>query len=77
MKDRTAVSIGRSENSGWFGGAAAPPRVIRSSGKVRCEEHFCEAELALRKQKCIPCAFSARERSERKKRFVDQMEFSI
>ena len=37
---------------------------------VRCEEHFCEAEHALREQKCFPYAFSAREsrRDEMKRR---------
>ena len=61
----------------WRG--RSPSKYNPQQRHVRCEEHFCEAELALREQKCFLCAFSAREarRDERKRRFVDQMELSI
>ena len=60
----------KTENSGRFGGAAAPPCLIRSSDICGVRMNFCEAELALRKQKFFPCAFAAREsqRDDRQRR---------
>ena len=59
------------ENPGVVWRGRSPSKCNPQQRPVRCEEHFCEAEHALREQKCFPCAFSAREsrRDERKRRF--------
>ena len=60
----------KSDNSGWFGGTAAPPSEIRSSDMCGARMNFCGAELALREQKFFPYAFAAREsrRDDRQRR---------
>ena len=62
----------KKENPGVVWRGRSPSKCNPQQRPVRCEEHFCEAEHALREQKCFPCAFSAREsrRDERKRRFL-------
>ena len=66
------MNTGKSKNPGVVWRGRSPSKCNPQQRPVRCEEHFCEAEHALREQKCFPCAFSAREsrRDERKRRFM-------
>ena len=59
------------ENPGVVWRGHSPSKYNPQQRPARYEDHFCEAEHALREQKRFPCAFSAREsrRDERKRRF--------
>ncbi|MBQ4435278.1 MAG: hypothetical protein II879_04210 [Clostridia bacterium] len=74
MTDGESIQKTESTSFRWLGGQS-PSNINPQQRHARCEENFCEAELALREQKFIPCAFSAREhqRCERKRRFIDEM----